>query len=178
MNDHDPADGTLLRFPARISGTKYDEEAIRDARRRIPAISTRTCGQRRTEYAETRARSGSAAHGESVEGVDAGLGRSTIGWMDNSEPGPAVSGVVVTTQHVLRLAIAGYLARFKGQSRIHNESDLCGYLAWCDLRGLDPWPRPAPHRAVSTVAAGSAPAPAIDGVPPDVGGGRVPIGPV
>jgi len=36
MNDHDPADATLLlRFLARISGTKYDEEATRDARRRI-----------------------------------------------------------------------------------------------------------------------------------------------
>jgi carboxymethylenebutenolidase len=36
MNDHDPEDQTLLlRFLARISGTKYDEEATRDARRRI-----------------------------------------------------------------------------------------------------------------------------------------------
>jgi carboxymethylenebutenolidase len=39
MNDHDPADATLLlRFLARISGTKYDEEANRDARRRITAF--------------------------------------------------------------------------------------------------------------------------------------------
>jgi len=30
MNDHDPADATLLlRFLARISGTKYDDEAHR-----------------------------------------------------------------------------------------------------------------------------------------------------
>lgn len=36
MNDHDPADATLfLRFLARASGTKYDEEATRDARNRI-----------------------------------------------------------------------------------------------------------------------------------------------
>jgi len=36
MNDHDPADATLLlRFLAAISGTKYDKEATRDARRRI-----------------------------------------------------------------------------------------------------------------------------------------------
>ena len=36
MNDHDPADATLfLRFLARVSGTKYDEEATRDARHRI-----------------------------------------------------------------------------------------------------------------------------------------------
>lgn len=36
MNDHDPADATLvLRFLARISGTKYDPAATEDARRRI-----------------------------------------------------------------------------------------------------------------------------------------------
>lgn len=36
MNDHDPADATLmLRFLARVSGTKYDEAATRDARERI-----------------------------------------------------------------------------------------------------------------------------------------------
>ena len=28
--------------------------------------------------------------------------------------------------------------RFKGQSRVHTESDLRGYLTWCELRGLDP----------------------------------------
>ena len=39
MNDHDPADATLLlRFLARVSGTKYDEEATGDARRRIIAF--------------------------------------------------------------------------------------------------------------------------------------------
>ena len=39
MNDHDPADDTLLlRFLARISGTKYDDEVTRDARRRITAF--------------------------------------------------------------------------------------------------------------------------------------------
>ena len=50
--------------------------------------------------------------------------------MEKSQPGPAVSGVVVTTSHVLRLAVAAYLARFKAQSRIHTESDLRGYLVW------------------------------------------------
>lgn len=36
MNDHDPADTTLaLRFLARVSGTRFDAEATRDARRRI-----------------------------------------------------------------------------------------------------------------------------------------------
>ncbi len=38
----------------------------------------------------------------------------------------------------LRLAVAAYLARFTGPSRIHTESDLRVYLAWCAERGGDP----------------------------------------
>ena len=65
--------------------------------------------------------------------------------MMNSQPGPAVSGVVVTTSHIPRLAVAAYLARFKGQSRVHTESDLRGYLTWCESRGLDPLSVTRPH---------------------------------
>jgi integrase/recombinase XerD len=38
----------------------------------------------------------------------------------------------------LRLAVAAYLARFKGSSREHTESDLRCYLSWCAERSLDP----------------------------------------
>jgi integrase/recombinase XerD len=38
----------------------------------------------------------------------------------------------------LRLAIAAYLSRYKGQSRVHAESDLRSYLTWCLQRGVDP----------------------------------------
>ena len=38
----------------------------------------------------------------------------------------------------LRLAVAAYLARFKGSSREHTESDLRCYLTWCAERNLDP----------------------------------------
>ena len=68
--------------------------------------------------------------------------------MDTTESGPAVSGVVVTivtTSRVLRLAVAAYLARFKGQSRVHTESDLRGYLIWCEDRELDPFTAARPH---------------------------------
>ena len=86
------------------------------------------------------------ARGELVEPVDAG-GLFVRHWcMDNSESGPAVAtGVVVTMSPVLRLAVAAYLARFKGQSRIHTESDLRGYLVWCELHGLDPLAATRPH---------------------------------
>jgi site-specific recombinase XerD len=45
----------------------------------------------------------------------------------------------------LRLAVAAYLARFKGSSRKHTESDLRCYLAWCAERGLDPLAAQRPH---------------------------------
>jgi integrase/recombinase XerD len=45
----------------------------------------------------------------------------------------------------LRLAVAAYLARFKGSSREHTESDLRCYLAWCAGRGLDPLAAQRPH---------------------------------
>ena len=65
--------------------------------------------------------------------------------MQNFDSGPAVSGVVVSTTPVLRLAVAAYLARFKGQSRIHTESDLRSYLTWCESHGLDPLGASRPH---------------------------------
>ena len=45
----------------------------------------------------------------------------------------------------LRLAVAAYLARFKGSSREHTESDLRCYLTWCAERGLDPLAAWRPH---------------------------------
>jgi site-specific recombinase XerC len=45
----------------------------------------------------------------------------------------------------LRLAVAAYLARFKGSSREHTESDLRCFLAWCAERGLDPLAARRPH---------------------------------
>ncbi len=41
--------------------------------------------------------------------------------------------------------MAAYLARFKGQSRIHTESDLRCYVAWCEERRLDPLAAQRPH---------------------------------
>jgi hypothetical protein len=39
---------------------------------------------------------------------------------------------------VLRLATLAYLARYKGDSRMHTESDLRIYLTWCAERHLEP----------------------------------------
>ena len=45
----------------------------------------------------------------------------------------------------LWLAVAAYLARFKGASRYHTESDLRCYLGWCAERSLDPLAARRPH---------------------------------
>jgi hypothetical protein len=38
----------------------------------------------------------------------------------------------------LRIATLAYLARYKGDSRMHTESDLRIFLAWCVDRDLPP----------------------------------------
>lgn len=65
--------------------------------------------------------------------------------MDTNESGSAVSGSVVLLDGGLRLAIAAYLARYKGQSRVHVESDLRAFLLWCEDRGLNPLSSTRPH---------------------------------
>jgi len=73
----------------------------------------------------------------------------------------------------LRLAVAAYLARFKGSSREHTESDLRCYLAWCAERGLDPLgAAPAPG-AVHPVDAADPPVQALHRLPAVLGRGRV-----
>ena len=44
-----------------------------------------------------------------------------------------------------RIAIAAYLARYKGHTRAHAESDLRSYLTWCERQGLDPLAARRPH---------------------------------
>ncbi len=51
---------------------------------------------------------------------------------------PPRSGELITITDPLRVAVAGYLARFKGQTRVHTESDLRCYLDWCVAHRLDP----------------------------------------
>ena len=49
---------------------------------------------------------------------------------------PAVSGTVILAPDVLHMAVAAYLARFKGQSRVHAESDLPVVLAMAEGKEL------------------------------------------
>src|SRR5947209_15414426 len=41
-------------------------------------------------------------------------------------------------ERVLRAAVAAYLGRYRGQSRLHTGSDLKIYLTWCTDQDLDP----------------------------------------
>lgn len=36
-------------------------------------------------------------------------------------------------------AVAAYLARYRGQTRVHTESDLRAFLVWCRERGVEPF---------------------------------------
>jgi site-specific recombinase XerD len=58
-------------------------------------------------------------------------------------PPPSDRPVPFTDQQ--RLAVAAYLARFKGSSREHTASDLRCFLTWCAGRGLDPLTARRPH---------------------------------
>jgi site-specific recombinase XerD len=58
--------------------------------------------------------------------------------MTTSEMPPAGAGDLVVGVDRLRLAVAAYLARFKGVSRAHTESDLRCFFTWCAGRDLDP----------------------------------------
>src|SRR5689334_10853323 len=68
------------------------------------------------------------------------LGMMTFTALPSIPPDPLIP---FTDQ--LRLAVAAYLARFKGSSRGHTNSDLRCYLAWCAERGLDPLAARRPH---------------------------------
>lgn len=46
--------------------------------------------------------------------------------------------VIEPTDQRLWRAVAAYLARYKGQTRLHAESDLRSFLTWCQTHGLDP----------------------------------------
>src|SRR5689334_16002574 len=59
--------------------------------------------------------------------------------------GSALSDPPVPFTDQLRLAVAAYLARFKGSSREHTESDLRCYLTWCAEHSLDPLGAQRPH---------------------------------
>src|SRR5918998_3358467 len=41
-------------------------------------------------------------------------------------------------QLVVRAAVAAYLGRYRGQTRLHTNSDLRIFLRWCDDHGLEP----------------------------------------
>src|SRR6266540_1379142 len=52
-------------------------------------------------------------------------------------PAPA-SGVARANELVLRAAVSAYLGRYRGETRLHTESDLRVFLRWCTDHELDP----------------------------------------
>ncbi|MCX4473055.1 hypothetical protein OOK41_22545 [Micromonospora sp. NBC_01655] len=47
--------------------------------------------------------------------------------------------LVPTDQLVLRSAVSAFLGRYRGQTRVHTESDLRVFLHWCTDQALDPF---------------------------------------
>jgi integrase/recombinase XerD len=45
--------------------------------------------------------------------------------------------VVASDDHVLRAAVAAYLGRYRGESRVHTGSDLRVFLTWCAAEDLE-----------------------------------------
>jgi integrase/recombinase XerD len=68
-----------------------------------------------------------------------------LGMMTFTELASVTSDHPMVFTEQLRLAVAAYLARFKGSSREHTNSDLRCYLCWCAERGLDPLAARRPH---------------------------------
>jgi len=58
--------------------------------------------------------------------------------MDFTDPASVPSDRMVPFTGQLRQAVAAYLARFKGSSREHTESDLHCYLSWRACGSWDP----------------------------------------
>jgi site-specific recombinase XerD len=48
------------------------------------------------------------------------------------------SSVTTSDDRLLHAAVAAYLGRYRGQSRLHTGSDLKVFLTWCADQGLDP----------------------------------------
>ena len=65
--------------------------------------------------------------------------------MNFTELTSASSDHLLPSTAQLRLAVAAYLARFKGSSRNHTDSDLRCFITWCGERGLDPLAARRPH---------------------------------
>src|SRR6266536_2042254 len=54
-------------------------------------------------------------------------------------PAPASdTGVARAEQLVLRATVSAYLGRYRGETRLHTESDLRVFLRWCTDQDLDP----------------------------------------
>src|ERR1043165_8835163 len=53
-------------------------------------------------------------------------------------PVPDAGVAPADRQLVLRAAVSAYLGRYRGQTRLHTESDLRVFLRWCADHGLDP----------------------------------------
>jgi integrase/recombinase XerD len=53
-------------------------------------------------------------------------------------PAPDTGVAPADRQLVLRAAVSAYLGRYRGQTRLHTNSDFRVFLRWCADRDVDP----------------------------------------
>src|SRR3989440_930285 len=80
---------------------------------------------------------------------------------------------VTSDERVLRAAVAAYLGRYRGQSRLHTGSDLKIYLTWCTDQDLDPLRVARVDIERYALVAGDPLLPTLYRLPPSVGRRRL-----
>src|SRR5579859_7771152 len=84
------------------------------------------------------------------------------------------TGLAPDDQRVLRASVSAYLGRYRGETRLHTESDLRVFLHWCTDHDLDPLAAvQVDIGTVPALAARRAPVAALNGFSPAVGGSRL-----
>jgi integrase/recombinase XerD len=53
-------------------------------------------------------------------------------------PSASDQALTPSDSRVLHAAVAAYLGRYRGESRLYTASDLNVFLTWCAKQGLDP----------------------------------------
>jgi hypothetical protein len=69
-------------------------------------------------------------HAHAAPGVLAFIVAGDTGW-DMAAVPTSVSDVVSSDQLVVRAAVSAFLGRYRGQTRVHTDSDLRVFLRWC-----------------------------------------------
>jgi hypothetical protein len=116
---------------------------------------------------------GVRTHSFAAPGVLAFIVAGDARWCMAAAP-VSVSGVVSSDQLVMRAAASAFLGRYRGQTRVHTDSDLRVFLRWCTDQDLNPLtPRRVDVERYVRWLQEVRRYQALDGLPATVGRGRL-----